>query len=80
MEKTDVIGLSFFEWSYQAGHPGSAAAGAFRFMKAATGKPYVYPSQQMISEAVMLAEDMPSFPNEGYLLVTDRFCVIKLSE
>ena len=80
MEKTDVIGLSFFEWSYAPESPGSAAGGAFRLLRAATGRSYAWPSGDMISEAAALSEAMPSYPSDGYLLETDLFCVIKLSE
>ena len=80
MEKTDVIGLSFFEWSYNPERPGSAASGAFRLLRAASGRSYAWPGGDMVSEAAALAESMPSYPSDGYLLETDRFCVIKLSE
>ena len=80
LEKTDIFGLSFFEWSYDPARPGSATPGAIRLLSAVSEKPYASPTSAMRSQAAKLASSMPAYPNEGYLFVTDKYCIIKLSD
>lgn len=78
-EKTDVFGLSFGEWSYAPDQPASATTGAIRLMNTGALKMQALTDPTMISEAVCIAESMPVFPSDGYMKVTDDYCVIKLS-
>lgn len=80
LEKTDVFGLSFFEWSVQPDQPTSATNGSIRMLNATTKTFHSYPDASMVSEAVQLANDMPAYPNEGYCRSTGSFCIIKLSD
>lgn len=81
MEKTDVFGLSFFEWSWQEDSPSSAGVGAVRLLRAVSGEYYcLVLDPGTIDEAYTRSADMPAYPSDGYLLRTDSCLVIKLSE
>ena len=80
LEKTDVFGLSFFEWSFQPDQAASATNGSIRMLNTTTKTFHSYPDSSMVSEAVQLANDMPAYPNEGYCRSTGSFCIIKLSD
>lgn len=81
MEKTDVFGLSFFEWSWKEGQPASTGVSAARMLGTAGGMDYVLAGDPgIVQEALDLSAGMPAFPEDGYLAVTDAFAVIKLSD
>ena len=81
MEKTDVFGLSMFEWSYDPEKPCSATSGAVRLLSAANGKAYKAKSyQKILNEIRETAEQMVSFPEDGYIRPMDGYVIIRLPE
>ena len=81
MEKTDVYGRSFFEWVYDPAVPGSATPSAVRLLRAWDERNYTGAgSAALIEKAAGLADGMPAFPADGYLMETEEYILIKLSE
>ena len=80
-EKTDVFGLSLFEWSYDPEKPFSATSGAVRLLSAATGGEYkggnYKKNPAVIAET---AGTMPCYPEEGYIRAAEEYVLVKLSE
>ena len=81
LEKRDVYGLSFFEWSDRPEQPGSATAAAVRLLRAYDGTDYQAVTQEeLLNKAEALAAEIPAYPADGYILETDEMIVVKLSE
>ena len=81
LEKRDVYGLSFFEWSDRPEQPGSATAAAVRLLRAYDGTDYQAVTQEeLLYRAEELAAEIPAYPADGYILETDEMIVVKLSE
>ena len=80
-EKSDVYGKSFFEWIYVEGNPFSVTQPAIRLLNAYNGKAYSqFWDWKRASTAMETAQDMPSYPDDGFVRETDNCIVVKLSE
>lgn len=81
LEKTDVYGRSFFEWIYDENNPSSATTSAVRLLRACDDTNYqACKDASLIKQAVDLASSLPAFPQEGYILESEQYILIKLSE
>ena len=76
-----MYGWSFYEWDYSVTNPTGATHRIDGFLQAYTGERLKEDvSEKMQREAVALAEDMPDFPAEGSVRMTENFMVVRLSE
>lgn len=80
LEKTDVFGLSFSEWTYNPSWRTSASTGMMRLLKAVCDDPDISYTMNPPAEVYTAAEKMPSYPDDGFILLADNYCIIKLSE
>ena len=79
--RTEMYGWSFYEWDYSVTNPTGATHRIDGFLQAYTGERLKEDvSEKMQREAVALAEDMPDFPAEGSVRMTENFMVVRLSE
>lgn len=79
--RTEMYGQSFYEWDYSRENPTGATHRIAGFIQAYTGNKIKEEiSETMRTEAVALAQTMPDFPDEGAVLMTDEFVVVRLSE
>jgi hypothetical protein len=74
----DIYGYSFFQWDHSIGNPTGATWRITGFMKA-LGLEVEFDGKHR-NKAVKIAEDMPCYPEEGYISVQKNFTVIKLSD
>lgn len=70
----ELIGRSFFEVSYGTVH-GSWVMN--HFMET-LGYPYMMPGEEDCKKAEQIAENMPSWPNEGSIIEQDGIIIVKL--
>ena len=78
--RTEMYGWSFYEWDYSVANPTGATHRIAGFLQADKGIIIRQDAtEQMRQDAVELAEQMPVFPEEGSILDTDDFVVVKLS-
>ncbi len=77
-QPADIYGYSFFQWDHSVGNPTGATWRITGFMKA-LGLEVEYNGKYR-NKAIKIAEDMPCYPQEGYISVQKKFVVIKLSD
>lgn len=75
---TDIYGYSFFQWDHSLGNPTGATWRVVGFMK--TLGIDVEAESKYRNKAVKAAEDMPCYPQEGYIKVKENYVVIKMSD
>ncbi len=81
MEKIDVYGMSFFEWAYEEDEPGSNTPAAVRLFRAMRDKDYrAYADADQLEASLEIADEMPCYPDSGYIRKLDDCVVIKLSD
>lgn len=79
--KQSPIGVSSFNWDYRADQPTSGTRRSALYLCAAFGKYYnTAPDDNQRSLAVSLAEEMPSYPENGYIQNKHGIIVVKFSE
>lgn len=79
--RTEMYGWSFYEWDYSAGNPTGATHRIDGFIQAHAGIVMNEEiSDEMRETAAAIARDMPDFPAEGAVRVTEEFVVVRLSE
>ena len=78
--KTDVFGASLFSWDYNSDIPSLGSHRSAGFIKALTGIDYPEPSEEQKIMACVLAKEMPSYPQEGYIAEKDGILIVKLSD
>ena len=76
---TDIYGYSFFQWDHSVGNPTGATWRVAGFMKT-LGIEVESGDIAVRKKAMKVAEDLPCYPAEGYILVQDDYVVVKLSE
>ena len=80
-EKSDVFGRSFLEWVYTPERPASATVSALRLLTACSGKQYAGISGKKLErKAADAAQDMPAYPDNGFVREEEDMIVIKLSD
>lgn len=78
--RTEMYGWSFYEWDYSVENPTGATHRIAGFIQADAGvRLNEQISDEMRTEAVELALDMPDFPADGAVCVTKDFVVVRLS-
>ncbi len=80
MEKTDVYGMSFFEWANFPDRPGSGTLAVIRLFEAMTDRTFPAYNYDHLHAAVEAAYAMPAYPQEGYVCELDDCIAVKLSE
>ena len=79
--KQAPIGVSSFHWDYSKKKPTSGTRRAILYLNAAFGKNYQYEiSEEQRDILVEAAKDMPSYPEQGYVIQKDNIYVVKLSD
>lgn len=79
--RTEMYGWSFFEWDYALGNPTGATHRIAGFVQASTGVMLnETTTEEMKEQAVKLSEEMPTFPEDGAVVRTEDYMVVKLSE
>lgn len=73
----DVIGASQFAWDLTGDN--IVTNRAYMFMES-IGKKIEFPTDEQISEAILVAENMPVWPNSDSVVDCGEFVVVKLSE
>ena len=76
--EADLYGYSFFKWDYSDGNPTGATWRILGFMN--TLGIDLEDGSRFAEKALKTAENMPYFPQKGYISVQDKYVVIKLSE
>ena len=76
--EADLYGYSFFKWDYSDGNPTGATWRILGFMN--TLGIELEDGSRFSEKALKAAENMPYFPQKGYISVQDKYVVIKLSE
>lgn len=76
--EADLYGYSFFKWDYSDGNPTGATWRILGFMN--TLGIELKDGSRYAKKALAVAEDMPYYPQKGYISVQDNYVVIKLSE
>ena len=79
--RTEMYGWSFFEWDYSADYPTGATHRITGFVQAYTGNILSEAAtEEERAAAAELAAQMPDFPAQGSIQVTEDFVVVRLSE
>lgn len=79
--RTEMYGWSFYEWDYSPANQTGATHRIAGFLRASQKLPVrEEATDEMRREAVNLSKKQPVFPEDGCVLQTDEFTVVKLSE
>lgn len=79
--RTEMYGWSFYEWDYSIANPTGATYRILGFVQAYTGNVLnENATEEEKAAAVELAETMPDFPQDGSVVITEDFAVVRLSE
>lgn len=75
------IGVSSFNWDYKDTDPASGTRRSVLYLCAAFGKAYsIVEDDSLKNTAISVSEQMPAYPQEGYVQNVDGLIVVKLSE
>lgn len=78
--KTDVFGASLFSWDYTEAIPSSGNMRCTGVIESVTGAEYRPPSDEQLLLACIYADEMPSYPQNGYIAENNGMIVVKLSD
>ena len=81
--RSEMYGWSFFEWDYSVEHPAGATHRIAGFLQAVSDGSVALSdsyTEEMEREAAVRSQDMPVFPADGSVLVSEDYIVVKLSE
>ncbi len=81
-ERANVIGQSFFDWSWQEGKATSATAGAVRLLRAMDPRIPDKPLKdaKMKKQAAALAKELPAWPDQHFVTETEDFILVRLDD
>ena len=80
-ERSDVFGRSFFEWDWKGESLTATTEPAVRLLTAYDGRSYrSFSSRTQAEEAAAVAQEMPVYPEDGFVREESGFVVIRLSD
>ncbi|MDO5435827.1 MAG: glucosyltransferase domain-containing protein [Clostridia bacterium] len=81
-ERANVIGQSFFDWSWEEGKSTSATTGAVRLLRALDplipDRPLT--DAKLKKQEAALAKERPAWPEEGFVTETEDFILVNLPD